>query len=73
MPRGAADNKAAIAHAGGIAPLVKLARTGPVAVKIEAIAALANLAVNGARTAVGDACWCCAPTVSLIVLAWVYI
>lgn len=41
------DNKEAIAKAGGIAPLIELASSGTTAVKIEAIAALANLAVNG--------------------------
>ncbi len=44
----AAENKALIAAAGGIPHLIALARDGSVGVKIEAIAALANLAVNGA-------------------------
>ena len=35
-----------IAAAGAITPLIALAREAPVAVKVEAIAALANLAVN---------------------------
>ena len=42
-----ADNKSKIAKAGGIPKLVHLAGVGSVPVKIEAIAALANLAVNG--------------------------
>ena len=42
-----ADNKRRIAEAGGIPGLVKLARVSSLAVKIEAIAAIANLAVNG--------------------------
>ena len=42
-----ADNKPRIAAAGGIPKLIALAGTGLIAVRIEAIAALANLAVNG--------------------------
>ena len=42
-----ADNKKRIAEAGGIPGLVALAKTSSLAVKIEAIAAIANLAVNG--------------------------
>jgi hypothetical protein len=42
------DNKVTIAGAGAIPPLVTLVKTSPIAVQIEAIAALANLAVNGA-------------------------
>ncbi len=41
------DNKPKIAEAGGIPKLVRLAGTPQIAVRIEAIAALANLAVNG--------------------------
>jgi hypothetical protein len=42
------DNKANIARAGGIPKLVRLCGPGvPVSVRIEAIAAIANLAVNG--------------------------
>lgn len=44
------ENKVLIAKAGGIPPLVHLADVGGVPVQIEAVAALANLAVNGART-----------------------
>jgi hypothetical protein len=43
-----AENKPLIAAAGGIEPLIALARSPVLPVKIEAIAALANLAVNGA-------------------------
>jgi HEAT repeat protein len=42
-----ADNKPKIADAGGIPKLIRLAGTPQIAVRIEAIAALANLAVNG--------------------------
>ncbi len=42
------DNKAIIAAAGGIGPLIVLSRSGAPGVQVEAIAALANLAVNGA-------------------------
>ncbi len=42
-----ADNKPKIAEAGGIPKLIRLAGTPQIAVRIEAIAALANLAVNG--------------------------
>ena len=42
-----ADNKRKIATAGGIIGLVRLAGLSNVPVRIEAIAALANLAVNG--------------------------
>ena len=45
-----ATNKSAIAKAGGIKPLITLAENGSDGVQIEAIAALANLAVNGAIT-----------------------
>jgi hypothetical protein len=41
------DNKKKIADLGGIPKLVRLAGMESVAVRIEAIAALANLAVNG--------------------------
>ena len=41
------ENKRRIALAGGIPKLVALAQTGVLSIKIEAIAALANLAVNG--------------------------
>ena len=41
------ENKIKVAAAGGIPKLVRLAGIGTIAVKIEAIAALANLAVNG--------------------------
>ena len=40
-------NKRKIALAGGIPKLVAVAKTNTVSIKIEAIAALANLAVNG--------------------------
>jgi hypothetical protein len=46
----AAENKALIAAAGGIPLLIRLAAEGSTGVKIEAIAALANLAVNGKTT-----------------------
>ena len=46
-----ADNNVAIASAGGIAPLVALARDGTEAQKEEAAAALAVLAVNDANKA----------------------
>ena len=46
-----AANKVAIAEAGGIAPLVALARDGTEAQKEEAAAALAVLAVNDANKA----------------------
>ena len=42
-----AANKAQIADEGGIPKLVRLATVAQIPVKIEAIAALANLAVNG--------------------------
>jgi hypothetical protein len=42
-----ADNKPKIADAGGIPKLIRLAGTPQISVRIEAIAALANLAVNG--------------------------
>jgi hypothetical protein len=42
-----ADNKPKIAAAGGIPKLIALAGNSAIPVKIEAIAALANLAVNG--------------------------
>ena len=42
-----AENKRKIAAAGGIPKLVRLAGFESVPVRIEAIAALANLAVNG--------------------------
>jgi hypothetical protein len=45
-----AENKALIAGAGGIPLLIRLAADGSTGVKIEAIAALANLAVNGSFT-----------------------
>lgn len=41
------NNKTLIAAAGGIPRLVRLAGIGTIAVQIEAVAALANLAVNG--------------------------
>ncbi len=41
------ENKPRIAEAGGIPKLVKLAGVSAIGVRIEAIAALANLAVNG--------------------------
>lgn len=40
-------NKERIARAGGIKPLIALASSKQVGVAVEAIAALANLAVNG--------------------------
>ncbi len=43
------DNKRAIAEAGGIEPLIQLAEVANEGVQIEAIAALANLAVNDAN------------------------
>lgn len=43
------DNKRAIALKGGIPKLVRLAAVPAMSVKIEAIAALANLAVNDAN------------------------
>ena len=42
-----ADNKRRIAEAGGIPKLVKLSGSSHITVRIEAVAALANLAVNG--------------------------
>lgn len=42
------DNKERIAKAGGIKPLIALASSKQIGVAVEAIAALANLAVNGA-------------------------
>lgn len=47
-----ADNKPKIAAAGGIPKLITLAGNSIIPVKIEAVAALANLAVNG--TGAGD-------------------
>jgi HEAT repeat protein len=41
------ENKAKIAEAGGIPKLVSLAGISAIGVRIEAVAALANLAVNG--------------------------
>ncbi len=41
------ENKRKIALAGGIPKLVALAQSPLISIKIEAIAALANLAVNG--------------------------
>lgn len=41
------DNKERIAKAGGIKPLIRLASSTHIGVAVEAIAALANLAVNG--------------------------
>lgn len=41
------DNKERIAKAGGIKPLIDLASSRQIGVAVEAIAALANLAVNG--------------------------
>jgi HEAT repeat protein len=41
------ENKAKIAEAGGIPKLVNLAGITAIGVRIEAVAALANLAVNG--------------------------
>ena len=41
------DNKRKIALAGGIPKLIRLASVHQISVKIEAIAALANLAVSG--------------------------
>lgn len=46
--RCAGDNKSIIAGKGGIPPLIKLAKDASPGVQVEAIAALANLAVNGA-------------------------
>lgn len=43
------DNKPKIADAGAIPKLIKLAGSKVVGVRIEAIAALANLAVNGVQ------------------------
>jgi hypothetical protein len=42
-----ADNKIKIAEKGGIPKLIHLAKIGKTYVMIEAVAALANLAVNG--------------------------
>lgn len=42
-------NKERIARAGGIKPLIALSSSKQVGVAVEAIAALANLAVNGKR------------------------
>lgn len=42
-----ADNKRRIAERGGIPGLIRLAKNSSLPVKIEAIAAIANLAVNG--------------------------
>lgn len=47
MPGCAVKNKELIAAAGGIRPLVELANSKNLGVCVEAIAALANLAVNG--------------------------
>ena len=41
------DNKRKIALAGGIPKLIRLASVHQISVKIEAVAALANLAVSG--------------------------
>jgi HEAT repeat protein len=41
------ENKPKIADAGGIPKLVRLAGISSIGVRIEAVAALANLAVNG--------------------------
>ena len=41
------DNKERIAKAGGIKPLIDLASSRQIGVAVEAVAALANLAVNG--------------------------
>lgn len=41
------DNKIKIAKVGGVPQLVKLAGVGTLGVRVEAVAALANLAVNG--------------------------
>ncbi len=41
------DNKVKIAKVGGVPQLVKLAGVGTLGVRVEAVAALANLAVNG--------------------------
>jgi len=43
----AATNKPLIARAGGVPPLITLAASTDVGVSVEAVAALANLAVNG--------------------------
>ena len=43
-----ADNKRLIARLGGIPKLIRLCMFTHVSVKIEAVAAIANLAVNGA-------------------------
>ncbi|KAF1791308.1 Armadillo-type fold [Phytophthora cactorum] len=45
----AVDNKERIAKAGGIKPLIDLASSHQIGVAVEAIAALANLAVNDAN------------------------
>jgi hypothetical protein len=45
-----ADNKRRIAESGGIPGLIRLAKQSSLPVKIEAIAAIANLAVNGQLT-----------------------
>ena len=44
------DNKRKIALCGGIPLLINVTKTAPLLVKIETIAALANLAVNGSST-----------------------
>ena len=44
-----ANNKKKIKEAGGIPPLIELSRSRNVSVSVEAIAALANLAVNDAN------------------------
>jgi hypothetical protein len=47
-----AENKVLIAEFGGIPKLVRLAEHAPAKVRVEAIAALANLAVNGVHAVV---------------------
>lgn len=41
------DNKSKIADKNGISPLIKMIATSPVSVQVEAVAAIANLAVLG--------------------------
>ena len=61
-----AANKAQIADEGGIPKLVRLATVAQIPVKIEAIAALANLAVNGMMLASA----CCDCSLFLTMFVW---
>lgn len=51
------NNKERICHAGGVGPLVNLAHSKSPTVAVEAVAALANLAVNGESTLHADTGW----------------